>query len=91
MFISMEYLDGEALKQRIERGPLKIEEALLTALQVARGLASAHEYGIVHRDLKPANIMLTPDGAARILDFGLAKVPGHLRVTRIGSTVGTVD
>ena len=90
MFISMEYLEGETLQKRIERGPLKIEEALDTAMQVAKGLAKAHEHGIVHRDIKPANIMLTSDGVAKIMDFGLAKVSGQSRVTRIGATVGTV-
>src|SRR5512139_202283 len=54
MFISMEYLEGETLKKKIERGPLKIEEALEIAIHVAQGLTKAHEHGIIHRDVKPA-------------------------------------
>jgi serine/threonine protein kinase/tetratricopeptide (TPR) repeat protein len=89
MFISMEYLEGETLKKKIERGPLKIEDAVDTAIQVAQGLAKAHEHGIVHRDVKPANIMITSDGAPKIVDFGLAKLSGRTMLTKTGSTLGT--
>jgi TolB-like protein/predicted Ser/Thr protein kinase len=89
MFIAMEYLEGETLKKKLERGSLKIDEAIGIAIQVARGLAKAHERGIVHRDIKPANILVTPDGVAKIVDFGLAKLSGRTMLTREGSTIGT--
>ena len=72
-FIAMEYIQGETLAARIARGEIPISEALSIALHVAEGLAAAHEVGLVHRDLKPSNIMITPDGRAKILDFGLAQ------------------
>lgn len=89
MFISMEYLEGETLKKKIERGPLKIDEAMDIALQIAQGLASAHGHGIVHRDIKPANLLVTTDGVVKIVDFGLAKLLGQAMLTRTGSTLGT--
>ena len=90
LFIVMAYYDGESLKQRLESGALGIEEALRIAIQIASGLAKAHEKGIVHRDIKPGNVLLTGDGQVKIVDFGLAKLAGRTRLTRTGRTVGTV-
>jgi len=90
LFISMTLCEGETLGERIKRGPLSMEEALRIATQIARGLAKAHAQGIVHRDIKPANVIITGDGVAKILDFGLAKLAGQVRLTRAASTLGTV-
>ncbi len=73
-FIVMEYIDGRSLDQLISSGPLKSDEVLACAVQIAAALTAAHEAGIVHRDIKPANIMLTAAGQVKVLDFGLAKL-----------------
>src|SRR5262249_22987230 len=71
--IVMELVEGETLQERLKRGPIRINEALLIAKQIAEALEAAHERGVIHRDLKPANIKLSRDGKAKVLDFGLAK------------------
>jgi serine/threonine-protein kinase len=73
-FIVMEYIDGVDLRSMINEGPLPVSKVLDIGAQIADGLAAAHERGIIHRDLKPENIMLSRDGFAKILDFGLAKM-----------------
>ena len=90
MFISMEYLEGETLKEKLEGGPLPIGEALDMTLQIGKALARTHEQGIVHRDIKPANVMITIDGVAKIVDFGIAKLAGRTLLTKEGSTPGTL-
>lgn len=72
-YIAMELVHGKSLREKLETGPLPPYECLQVARQISDGLAKAHEAGIIHRDLKPANIMVTDDGLAKILDFGLAK------------------
>ena len=89
-FIVMAYYEGESLRERIKRGPLPLQEALDIGIQVAGGLARAHKKGIIHRDIKPANIILTADGVAKIVDFGLAKLGDRLALTRVGTVMGTV-
>ena len=72
-FLALELVEGEDLKQRLERGAIPVDESLEIAEQIAEALEEAHSKGIVHRDLKPANVKLTPDGKVKVLDFGLAK------------------
>jgi TolB-like protein len=100
-FIVMEYVDGRSLKDKLEQGPLPLEDALPIAIEMAEALEAAHAKRIIHRDIKPANIMLTGAGHAKVMDFGLAKQlvsPGGTEsaeetitaLTSDGSTVGTL-
>ena len=73
-YIAMEFVEGQTLRQKIKSNGLEIRESLDIAIQIAAGLSRAHELGIIHRDLKPENLMLSRDGYAKILDFGLAKL-----------------
>jgi eukaryotic-like serine/threonine-protein kinase len=73
VFIVMEYVEGESLATRLQRGALPIREVVAIGRQLASALRSAHEKGIVHRDLKPANVHVQPDGSVKVLDFGIAK------------------
>ena len=105
-YIAMEYIEGETLRQRVRVGALQVRETLDIAIQIAEGLAKAHEAGIIHRDLKPENLMIRSDGYAKILDFGLAKLVAQreralaadsgqktlIRVeTEAGTLLGTVN
>ena len=96
-YVVSELLEGETLRERLRSGPIAIRKALDYALQIAHGLAAAHEKGIIHRDLKPENLFVTNDGRVKILDFGLAKLtqtePGahaSLATATQGTEAGTV-
>jgi serine/threonine-protein kinase len=89
-FIVFEYVDGENLKQLLEReGPLSAQEAIELVLQVARGLAFAHSQGLVHRDVKPQNVLLDADGRAKVTDFGIARSLEVDGMTVTGTVMGT--
>ena len=98
-FISMEYIQGTTLKEKLVEGPLPVKEALEKATEIAEALEAAHKQEIVHRDLKPSNIMLTPQGHVKVMDFGLAKrvttAEGQEQdittaLTEQGATLGTI-
>lgn len=91
MFIVMELIDGQELgRLLIDNGQLSIDNCLTYAAQIAEGLRAAHNQGISHRDIKSSNIMITREGRAKIMDFGLAKVRGGSGLTQVGKIVGTV-
>ena len=88
-FIITELVEGDTLRQRLERGPLPLGETVAIATQIASALVSAHARAIVHRDIKPENVMVRPDGYVKVLDFGLAKLVGptaHAATTLIAAT-----
>jgi serine/threonine protein kinase/Tfp pilus assembly protein PilF len=89
-YIAMEHLEGETLKDKIASGPLPINNAIDIVIQIAEGLQEAHQNHIVHRDIKAANIIITDKGQVKILDFGLAKLRGVTKLTKEGTTLGTV-
>jgi serine/threonine protein kinase/Tol biopolymer transport system component len=87
LFLVMEFVDGQTLREK--KASTSLKQAVDIGMQVADGLAAAHEKGIVHRDIKPENIMVRKDGIVQIMDFGLAKLRGVSRLTKEGSAVGT--
>ncbi len=90
LFISMGYYEGDTLQTKIKDERLKIKDAINYTMQIVHGLQKAHEKNIVHRDIKPANIMLTDDDVVKILDFGLAKLASQTKLTKEGTTLGTI-
>src|SRR5271169_5871048 len=86
-YIVTELLQGETLRDRLRRGPMRLRETCDFGVNIARGLAAAHDAGIVHRDLKPENLFLTKDGRFKILDFGLAKLMQAQAASEDGATV----
>ncbi len=90
LFITMEYIKGVELSDKIKSGIIPKDDAVKMALQIADGLEAAHNEGIIHRDIKSSNIMITDNGVIKIMDFGLAKLKGTSKLTKMGSTVGTI-
>jgi serine/threonine protein kinase len=94
-YLVLEYIPGQTLAERIAKKPVRLEEALRIALQIAEAVAAAHEHDVIHRDLKPGNIKITPEGKVKVLDFGLAKavsgeaVDQQSTVTEPGRVIGT--
>ncbi len=94
MFIVMEYIEGKELKDIVRtysNKPLQMDEIINYAIQIAEGLEAAHKKGILHRDIKSSNIMITNEGKAKVMDFGLAKIGQGAEITKIGTTVGTTS
>jgi serine/threonine protein kinase/Tol biopolymer transport system component len=89
-FIEMEFVDGVTLKETVEGGGWKTEEAVDFAAQIAEALQEAHGRGIVHRDIKSENIMVNTRNQVKVMDFGLAKLRGSMKLTKASSTIGTL-
>src|SRR5439155_197587 len=85
-YVVSELLEGETLRERMAGAPLPVRRVVDYSVQIALGLAAAHEKGIVHRDLKPENVFVTKDGRVKILDFGLAKLSAPVAPVASGSS-----
>jgi eukaryotic-like serine/threonine-protein kinase len=90
LLMIMEFVEGESLGQRLQKGPMQVVEAVTCISQVLAALAYAHSHGIIHRDIKPANMMLTPDGTVKLMDFGIAKTATDRKLTMTGTAVGSL-
>jgi tRNA A-37 threonylcarbamoyl transferase component Bud32 len=91
-YIVFEYVDGETLKQRIDRvGPLPVDEATAYAIEIGRGLSAAHTRRLVHRDVKPQNVLIDSEGRAKVTDFGIARSLESDGLTQTGRVLGTTD
>ena len=90
LFFAMEYVAGKTLREIIEAGNISPQRVIDLAVQICDGLNRAHQAGVIHRDIKPENILIDNDGHPKIVDFGLAAVQGIKKVTKSGSTMGTV-
>jgi non-specific serine/threonine protein kinase len=90
VYMAMEHVAGRTLRALLDEKPLSLSRCLDIAMQIAEGLSKAHEANIVHRDIKPENVLVSSDGRAKILDFGLAKLHGLTKITKEASTLGTV-
>jgi tetratricopeptide (TPR) repeat protein len=91
VYLTLEVVEGESLRERLKRGPLPVDEAVRLAVQILEGLRVLHALGIVHRDVKPGNILLEPDGGVKLADFGLALRRDETRLTLGEGVLGTLD
>ena len=91
LFIVMGYYEGRTLRELLLEAPVDVDDARRLISQVLAGLTAAHKKDILHRDIKPDNVVVTNEGEVKILDFGLAKLADHTRVTQAGVTLGTMS